>query len=671
MIDSSIDLNNIASLGVSDFSLPVFYNEIPDFEQEMCPLKDCDTDVYMMEKNAPDQPAKEDPGTQSTSQHNGNGIFYSTTTKKGPLNDKRVYDKRHVCFYCHERKAKMTRHLMSNHPTEINVARCMAMPINSKERTAEFLKLLRMGDFFHNCEVLEKKEGELILVRRPSDTEARFLSPSDFGPCPDCSGFMVKKGLWHHSQACFVVKLKHSNEDKEIMKTNIIQQSNALVASVLCPPENQTFKTNVLDKLLADERGTIAKNDTLITQFGMLQFEKHCNQQFELIRQSMRQCARLLIELRLITKQPNADLTSFIKPNHFDLIITAVKNLCINNESSGTLEGIPSLALKIGFHLQKCAGILRGRFLRGGLMQCDDETKKFLELYALEWQDRISARALSNLKAKQMNVANALPLTTDLMHLNSFVKSQMENLKTKLEEDKENKETWLELAKTILCRIILFNKKRAGEASKMKTKDFREVEWASESSVELQNSFSELEKHLAKTLSLIQIRGKKGRTVPVLITPDVKAIMCLLQETRETVGVDLNNEYFFARPYYGSLSNIRGSDCLREIAQKIQLQKPELVTSTKLRKYVATVSQIFNLDERQVDWLARHLGHDLNVHRNYYRLHESALELTKVSKILLAVDQGIVHKLQGKNIDDLTLEGNIFCINQQSSTFVI
>lgn len=52
-----------------------------------------------------------------------------------------------------------------------------------------------MGDFFDNCEVLEKEEGELILVRRPSDSEAKWLTPKDYGPCPDCSGFMVKKHL--------------------------------------------------------------------------------------------------------------------------------------------------------------------------------------------------------------------------------------------------------------------------------------------------------------------------------------------------------------------------------------------------------------------------------------------------------------------------------------------
>nr|CAI5837859.1 unnamed protein product [Callosobruchus analis] len=68
--------------------------------------------------------------------------------------------------------------------------------------------------------------------------------------------------------------------------------------------------------------------------------------------------------------------------------------------------------------------------------------------------------------------------------------------------------------------------------------------------------------------------------------------------------------------------------------------------------------QIFDLTETESDWLARHLGHDIRVHREFYRLHESTVELTKVSKLLIAVDAGKVSNFAGKplkeiNVDDL------------------
>lgn len=58
-----------------------------------------------------------------------------------------------------------------------------------------------------------------------------------------------------------------------------------------------------------------------------------------------------------------------------------------------------------------------------------------------------------------------------------------------------------------------------------------------------------------------------------------------------------------------------------------------------------------------VDWLARHLRHDMRVHRAFYRLHESTTELVKVSELLLAVDSGNLQQLVAKNLKDMSVEG--------------
>jgi len=79
------------------------------------------------------------------------------------------------------------------------------------------------------------------------------------------------------------------------------------------------------------------------------------------------------------------------------------------------------------------------------------------------------------------------------------------------------------------------------------------------------------------------------------------------------------------------------------------------MTSTKLRKYMATVSQIFELSEGEVDWLARHLTHDIRVHREFYRLHDSSVELAKVSKLLLAVESGRPGEWKGKGLNEIDL----------------
>lgn len=66
--------------------------------------------------------------------------------------------------------------MTAEHGAEIEVAKLLALPAGCEDRRNGFLELLRMGDFYHNCNVLSIKEGELILVRRPSETERKLVS---------------------------------------------------------------------------------------------------------------------------------------------------------------------------------------------------------------------------------------------------------------------------------------------------------------------------------------------------------------------------------------------------------------------------------------------------------------------------------------------------------------
>ena len=101
-----------------------------------------------------------------------------------------------------------------------------------------------------------------------------------------------------------------------------------------------------------------------------------------------------------------------------------------------------------------------------------------------------------------------------------------------------------------------------------------------------------------------------------------------------------NKRYIFAVPTRGgSLKFLQGYDCLAAVVKICDgIKKTEAIQGTKLRKYVATVSQIIALEDNKLDWLARHIGHGIKVHREYYRLQDSTLELAKVSKLLMAVD---------------------------------
>ncbi|CAB4033251.1 Hypothetical predicted protein [Paramuricea clavata] len=94
---------------------------------------------------------------------------------------------------------------------------------------------------------------------------------------------------------------------------------------------------------------------------------------------------------------------------------------------------------------------------------------------------------------------------------------------------------------------------------------------------------------------------------------------------------------------------------MKKICKKLDLKEPELIKSTNLRKYIATVGQIVDMNKLEMGWLANHLGHDIHVHKQFYRLPQSTIQMEVVGN-LIAVDEGLAHQFKGKNPRNTQLE---------------
>ncbi len=119
---------------------------------------------------------------------------------------------------------------------------------------------------------------------------------------------------------------------------------------------------------------------------------------------------------------------------------------------------------------------------------------------------------------------------------------------------------------------------------------------------------------------------------------------------REQCGVRNKNEYLFAVPH--CITYYRGHQSLRKFADECGAKKTFL-RSTQLRKEMAATSQMLNLKNNEMDQLADFLGHDITVHRQFYRLSEATIQSVKISKLLLALEKGKLHELRGKTLDEI------------------
>ena len=101
---------------------------------------------------------------------------------------------------------------------------------------------------------------------------------------------------------------------------------------------------------------------------------------------------------------------------------------------------------------------------------------------------------------------------------------------------------------------------------------------------------------------------------------------------------------------------IRGSDVLRKFAMACGAKKPDLLTSTRLRKQIASLAQVVCLKENELESLATFMGHDVRVHTHFYRMPLDVMQIARISKLFLAAEQGKISEFAGKQLSEITVE---------------
>ncbi|ELU02256.1 hypothetical protein CAPTEDRAFT_213794 [Capitella teleta] len=183
-----------------------------------------------------------------------------------------------------------------------------------------------------------------------------------------------------------------------------------------------------------------------------------------------------------------------------------------------------------------------------------------------------------------------------------------------LTENDIQRELWAELNQIALAYITLFNRRRAGEMSKILQTSFTSRMPLGVQKM-VKGCLSPVERELCSAFSRMQITVKKGRTVTVLLISEMEAWIAILNENR----------------------------CH---TQNCNAEQPEVQNCKDQLNYENTSLKWHKLLD-----LLRFTGHNIQVHRKYYRLTEDALQVAKVSKLLLASEGGF--NITGMKLDDI------------------
>jgi len=271
---------------------------------------------------------------------------------------------------------------------------------------------------------------------------------------------------------------------------------------------SSSMKENVLERMQYGEISVVAKNDKLIVGYAAKAYDRtgHEMHTYGHISQQMRQLARLLLKCRELNPEVRS-VKDIIDPSLFQVVVKAVKAVCGFDERTNTFT-TPSLCLKLGHALKKCASIIKGEGLRN---QDDSDVRKsdnFIQLCDMEWPDT-STHAIRTLHQRQWNAPRRLPVASDLKTLHRHLSSKSDLCKTALKSCTPDRQKWHDLAKVTLVRNMLFNRRRSGEIERIPLHACKRI--TNTADEDIIAHLSKWEQELCKKLSRFEIRGERGR----------------------------------------------------------------------------------------------------------------------------------------------------------------
>ncbi|KAK2852226.1 hypothetical protein Q7C36_007427 [Tachysurus vachellii] len=197
-----------------------------------------------------------------------------------------------------------------------------------------------------------------------------------------------------------------------------------------------------------------------------------------------------------------------------------------------------------------------------------------------------------------------LPLLSSLSSLVLYLRRLQHSAFISLSRSPQSAEAWRLLCHSSLALLILYNRRRECEVSKLTIPEYQaritpqcSAPLPTSALTPLEASLSPFERLVLPHLPRVGVQGKRGRVQPLILPPHSEHCLELLLQTRAGVGVDPQNPYVFARPYHSPATPLRGTDLLRNLAKSSGTRHPRALTQTRVRRQVAILTQLLMLSE--------------------------------------------------------------------------
>jgi len=135
--------------------------------------------------------------------------------------------------------------------------------------------------------------------------------------------------------------------------------------------------------------------------------------------------------------------------------------------------------------------------LRTSDIQAQNDANNFKYLVEKEWNSRVNRAAVKRMQRVKRSKLPVIPLTDDLKKFTEFLVQNIKSLGTKL-KDQRRPEDWVMLAKCVMSRLILFNKRRRSEVRELRVSEYlNRPNWKNAESGELDKALTSVDRLLA------------------------------------------------------------------------------------------------------------------------------------------------------------------------------
>lgn len=242
--------------------------------------------------------------------------------------------------------------------------------------------------------------------------------------------------------------------------------------------------------------------------------------------------------------------------------------------------------------------------------------KRLRNLVKNHWNSEVSSLASKTLNEQRWEKPKILPLTSDLIKFQQFIvkeaKEASENIKKGVQINKE----YRRLTENVLALTLLLNRKRIGEIQYLLVTVYKSSTPPTQQE-EFLHSLTDAEKVLTQNFKRVVTGGKGSKPVAVLFPKNLQNFIDVMLSVRH-LCVPESNTYLFANPNTNN-KWISGYHVLKKLADKSGVDNKSLFTSTRLRKQIATVLQVMNITDAEMEQFANFMGHTRKTHESYYR----------------------------------------------------